>query len=523
MAKYSTTLYVANSALLDKPIRQALREEIYKTLAKLADEQGLTTLPNYKSIVYDSTQVGFRIRDLKDDNLLLLTFFPYGKDSNKWFGSRNKKASEDTVKFCGLIGDNFTINCSDKTFKFKRKHIEENENIDISDWEVKFPQKNPAEKSLLSDFQSNHYNKIFNSVPSDNKFYIFTESFIENKPPATDIINSLKKCLGVYGKIEGPISMANAKEFAHTVSDKDTSSFIFVESDHLIKKWKDILKNYFDTHHIPSQYISDKTISEKLGRWPGVKANLLLEIMAKRGRNVINLKPKESFMSTEGFLCLSDIESTRKKLFGVLFEYTTEQTETEETVQIYDDIEFESGIYSLKISKSDHIRLLVERISKLINKELCIDLILTKEWRESDLTQFIQLLSEKGIKINRAYHISSKTARFTDSFITSYDIKKNKHLYTFVGDKVAFLRTSTEIRIYPSLSQLFINLYWPREGKIELLDLEKILWLVKKRIYRLQEFHVLKIPEPMYIFRILGDLYIPKVDHILTLPLRLLI
>jgi hypothetical protein len=45
------------------------------------------------------------------------------------------------------------------------------------------------------------------------------------------------------------------------------------------------------------------------------------------------------------------------------------------------------------------------------------------------------------------------------------------------------------------------KLIYPENESLEESDLKKILWLVKKRIYRIQEFGVLKIPEPINIFK----------------------
>ncbi|MBS7646221.1 hypothetical protein KEJ24_00055 [Candidatus Bathyarchaeota archaeon] len=88
---------------------------------------------------------------------------------------------------------------------------------------------------------------------------------------------------------------------------------------------------------------------------------------------------------------------------------------------------------------------------------------------------------------------------------------------------MAFLKPSTDIRIYANLSSLFIKLMWPEDGKIEEKDLEKILWLVKKRIYRIQEYHVLKIPEPVLVFKHVRTMYLGEIKEKLTIPLRLLI
>lgn len=96
-------------------------------------------------------------------------------------------------------------------------------------------------------------------------------------------------------------------------------------------------------------------------------------------------------------------------------------------------------------------------------------------------------------------------------------------MYKILGDRIAFLKTCTEIRIYPTLFSLYIELMYPKNAKIRHGDLEKILWLTKKRIYRIQEFHILKNVEPIHIFRNLRKMYLGKIKESLNIPLRLLI
>jgi hypothetical protein len=45
--------------------------------------------------------------------------------------------------------------------------------------------------------------------------------------------------------------------------------FIFVDKD-LLRKWYKAQKVYFDSNNKPSQFISDKTMVEKVVKYPGV-------------------------------------------------------------------------------------------------------------------------------------------------------------------------------------------------------------------------------------------------------------
>ena len=194
----------------------------------------------------------------------------------------------------------------------------------------------------------------------------------------------------------------------------------------------------------------------------------------------------------------------------------------EEEVQIYEDIDFIADYHTIKIP-DEKIDILAQRISKLIGEKMEMDILITKEWSTERLKKLITKLREYEIEVKKVYYISPRTSRFTDSFIISESVNKTKHPYHIVGDKVAFLRTSTGLRMYANLSHLYIKLMWPEDAKIEESDLMKVLWLVKKRIYRLQEWDVLKIPEPMHIFGNIKNMYLGEFKETLTLPLRLLI
>ena len=134
------------------------------------------------------------------------------------------------------------------------------------------------------------------------------------------------------------------------------------------------------------------------------------------------------------------------------------------------------------------------------------------------------MLLESKVETEKVYYISSRTSRFVDEYLQeSSNYRSCCYPYKILGKRIAFLKTCTEIRIYPNLFSLYIELMWPKNAQITQGDLEKILWLAKKRIYRIQEFHILKNAEPVWIFRNLRKMYLGEIRERLTIPLRLLI
>jgi len=522
---YDTTLYVASVPGKIIPSRAEVRKSLWEHFKEFADEEGLSIIEEeWKQwIVYSGTQVSFRVMDVPVDKLYFLSFQPTGNVS-RWGRPANEKAATSVLEFCNNLGSEIAIPLGDLVFK--RVRLSDEDSIDISNWEVTCPLSHPATKSSLGDFLretgQTRYENIFLSVPKKNEFHIFTQTFFKGIEPFPQLRNILSN----FGTVKGPRSMMTAKEFGEKLATrvKEKSIFVFLEEESLLENWYENFKIFFDSSHIPTQYIDEKTVRNKLPRFAGVRANLLLEMLTKMGKPPIILQAPEEIFINDGFLCLSDVVSTRQRLFGALFTYSRQGLGPKEEVQIYDDIEFETPTgYSLEMT-AENVDLLARKIHKLIGRRLKIDILLTKRWKEENIEKLIEMLLENKIETEKVYYISSRTSRFVDEYLQeSINYRSCRYPYKILGKRIAFLKTCTEIRIYPNLFSLYIELMWPKNAQITQGDLEKILWLAKKRIYRIQEFHVLKNAEPVWIFRNLRKMYLGKIRERLTIPLRLLI
>lgn len=522
MVEFKTSLYIAKINFVSMPTRASLKKGVWKALKDLEFAGNTQFLENTQSIVHNNTLIGFKIRDLPEEKIYLLSFFPCAENTSLWRKTQNFRAMQDTLNLCDLIGDRLSVITEEGIVHFSRQYLKSSESIDISDWDVSFMAISPPEKEKLGDFlrkvQESNYEYALEKIPKERRFIIFTQTYLGNG----EIIDILKICLKKFGRINGPKSLITAREFGETFSDKANTAFIFVEKKGMLEAVYRTLKIFFDSQGIATQYIVDDTITKKIARLAGVKANLLLEIMTKLGSNPIILRPPEEIIDTDGFLCLSSIESATRRLFGALFMYSRGGLKIEEQVHIYQDVDFHIREGSLEIPL-DKVGILSEKISKLVGKNMKIDILLTMEWNMESLRKLIENLRENGIHTNRVYYVSSKTSRYVDNYLLDNNMRSLSHPFLKVGKKGAFLKSSTDVRIYANLSSLFIKLLWPSDAEIEDADLEKILWLVKKRIYRIQEFFVLKIPEPIHVFKNVKNMYLGEFREKLIIPLRLLI
>jgi len=524
--KYNTTLYVASVLGRAIPSRVEVRESLWEHFKQFADEEGLSIIEEEwkQRIVCNGSQVSFRVMDVPVGKLYFLSFQPTGEDVKRWRKRDNIEATLAVLEFCDSLGSEITIPLGH--LAFKRVWLSDEDSIDISDWQVTYPLSHPATKSPLGDFLREtgrtRYENIFSSVPKKNIFFIFTTTFLKGNEPFPELRNILSN----FGTVKGPKSMVTVKEFGEKLAAriKEKAIFVFLEDEHLLGASYANLKIFFDSNQIPTQYIDERTVRNKLPRYPGVRANLFLEMLTKMGKPPIIFQAPEEIFINDGFLCLSDIVSTQQRLFGALFTYSRQGLDVKDEVQIYDDIEFETPTrYSLEMT-DDTVDLLARKIHKLIGRRLKIDVLLTKRWKEENVDRLVELLLESKIETEKVYYISSRTSRFVDEYLQeSANYRSCCYPYKIIGKRIAFLKTCTETRIYPNLFSLFIELLWPEDAQIKQGDLEKILWLTKKRIYRIQEFHILKNPEPVYIFRNLRKMYLAKIGGRLSIPLRLLI
>jgi len=527
---YKTSLYVGKIRSNIIPRKDSTRNAIWEMLIKRAEENNnFTILKSSQEIIYNYTRIIFRVRDIPEDNLYLLTFLPRGKEITIQKKDDIKKAIKDTLEFCNILGEKFNVYVGNSLIEFERKKI--NNYLDISGWEVASQLTDIPEKLSFKHFIDNvkkskyeHILKNIGNKKMNIDFMIFSNSLDKN----SDVFKYVSNLLENFGDVEGPYKISSSREMMenYVAQGYKKKILIFVDKREVFENEYKNLKIYYDTNRIPTQFVSVETIKEKLKskKLKGVYANLILEILTKVGLKPFVLRPPKDILNNDGILCLSDIETTRSKLFGLLFTYYKEGLKMNEDVQIYSDIPYQINEDEDKIIiNEDKIRLLADKIKMLVGERMKIDIVLTREWDKERLKELLEELNSKGIEIEKVYHIPSKTSRFTDEYIISDNIDLNKHPYIIVGRKTAFLRTSTELRIYYSISPLFIRLVFPENREIDENDLSKILWLVRKRIYRIQEIYALKLPEPIYIFKNLRKMYLTRIEGRLILPLDLLI
>jgi hypothetical protein len=511
---YKTSLYVSLKGK-SVPSQIDVRRQIWNLIKGVS---GVVVLDEEKELfTYGSGKICFSV--VYSEGQYLSAFRPCG--NVQAFGKESLAQSENVLAFCNSIGNELKVATS-PPLTFQRQIIQRNNRIDISFWEIDCPYSGTKKKTTVFEFRGSAINNSVAAVPTNNEMRIFTDTYVKGTGPFIELRNKLS----TFGTVSGPEPIANSRWAISNISPRNKQSliFVFLEDQAVLEKHYVNDKIFFDSNHMPTQYVRANTVAGKFPTLSGVKANFILEMLTKMGKQPVKLIAPEEIFVNDGFLCLSDVETVKNKLFGAIFTYTKQGLDTlKEEVHIYDNIAFKTPTEHTIELYDESFPLLANNIYGLVGSNT-IDILLTKRWKLDAIKKLVDLLQTRNISTKRVYYISSRASRFVDEYLLGGTNDKSlQHPYLIVNDKIAFLKASTQIRIFNNLFSLFVELQYPENGKINYGDLEKLLWLAKKRIYRIQEFSVLKNPEPIYVFRNLKKMYVGEIGTKNMIPMRLLI
>jgi hypothetical protein len=446
-----------------------------------------------KKITFNTTKILFYLNHSSQAGRYFLCFLP----ENVWPKNTKKSnlvtAFNDTIDFFNLLPEK--IFCDD--IEFNKSKIDRE--INTSKW--KFTTDPDIGLHNLEDI---------NYLPNIIKIGKFiTENYknsIDKKLLFIDGVNAVdqSKSKTLLAKIsvlfkEKPQIIKLDETILESIdnrTDKDKLFLVFFGSEELFENYYVKCKQYLLSKNIPSQFIT-------LNRYDNIMSfgseNLFFEIIKKAlKKDAIRLETTPQ-INIDGFLCLSDIFSINKKLFGVSISLSGRGTANEQ-VEIYNDIDYKAEFEKIDFTE-ENLRLLgkkIEKISGLANK--MIDIYVTKRWRISSAGKLIKILDDYEISVRRFIYISNYTNKFLISPLVNEE-NINRNMYVIWDDVTASIQTNTKIQLYGTMFPIYIELLNPRtSGKLTENDMVILLWLVKKRIYRLRNFYNLKLPEFMGIF-----------------------
>ena len=144
----STSLYISEELPTNKfPNKHLLRKSVWETIqSKLGNEYVYDE--DKQEIVFEienkKVRISYRIREVPEDRIILVYFYPRGNrrefsEPSRWNKKFNVKAAIKTLEVCDVLGD-FEVRVRDypSLIRFQRIGFDNENNINISKWLLSF-------------------------------------------------------------------------------------------------------------------------------------------------------------------------------------------------------------------------------------------------------------------------------------------------------------------------------------------------------------------------------------------------
>ena len=457
-----------------------------------------------REITFNKTKITFYVNYSPKTRRYFLCIMP----KNIWTYSYKKvllPAFYETIEFFKKLPETIEVG----EVKFSKSAV--TGHIDIKDW--KFT-TNPdiGVNSLTQITNFNQIRGVGHSLFDKKKGTIKQKLLVVN---AGGIVNTpkldslIKRISPLFEKDPEVLKYDSAiLEKISNRSDEDDLFVLFFGTKTNIDSCYNKFKQHFISKDIPSQFIGVDRLDNKM-TW-GFE-NLILEVLKKTlESDSISLDVLPN-LDLDGFLCLSDIgNSENDKIFGISISFTGSGN-TEDWLEVYNDVDFATKYEKISFEYGE-LNKLSEKIKALSDLESkTIDVFVTKRWKANDVGYISGLLEKNNIKIRKFLYVSSKANRFLFSDLANEIECLYKHSYIIWDDRAASLQTNSKIQLYGTMFPIYIELLNPWAEKLNEDDLKLILWLVKKRIYRIANFYNLKIPELISLLDQVGSLNIKDI------------
>ena len=475
------------------------------------------TYDGEREITFNSTKITFYLNYSPKVRRYFFCIIP----KNIWdysYKSVLLPAFNETIEFFKKLPASIKLGDVD----FKKSSI--TGNVDINSWS--FSTKPDIGKSSIIEMAS--FPKIKNigsSIYSKKQGTLKQKLLVINSAGIVNIpkLNKIKEKIAPLFS-EEPQIITNNDTILETIesrSDKDNLFILFFGTLKTIDDCYSRYKQYFISKGIPSQFIGSENV-DKILSW-GFE-NLMFEILKKtQEEDSISLDVLPS-SNVDGFLCLSDIGIYQNnKIFGISISFNGSGV-TDDWLEVYNDVDYATKFEDINFQEGELTKL-GNKIKTLSNLEgKTIDVFVTKRWRTSDVGYLSRILEKNNIKVRKFLYIGSKANRFLFYSLAREGEMLYNHPYIIWNDRVASLQTNSRIQLYGTMFPIYIELLNPwTDEKLTEEDLKMILWLVKKRIYRIANFYSLKMPELLTLFDQVRGLNIQDIPGKLKISLHTLI
>jgi hypothetical protein len=417
------------------------------------------------------------------------------------------------------VGDVIKLEILSKPLILIRVRYDNLNKIDSNKWKVLV--WNDLEVSL-GEFVYSYSDKLLNYIKKSNiKFKLV----IVDKLPHYD---EFKAKLEEFGQVS---EIDDYKLAIPAMTEKESTIFVVINSFKSAGYFE--TKDYFIGQEIPSQHIS---FMDKFLKSSFEMKMALYECALKVGVIKLHLQPTLPVATVDGFIYLSNRRFKKNKTDVYADTSRDEDTDILQALYIFTADKEYSDERLLRINPAS-VRLTVDRrgisigdTNELIKKLYSgmkiedgskLDIILTERPNNENILEIVKRFkSSYGITIDHVYYETNARSKFVDGFIADQHDDLS-HPYVLISNKSALLKLPTKLVIYPQLFSTYIELLYPQDAMIKEDDLEKFIWLTKKRLYRFYQIRMLSRPEPDALIKLNKD-FLGMTKHE-NIPIKLLI
>ena len=436
---------------------------------------------------------------------LFISFRPEFKDR----GQLNYLNKENVMNFAKSdidfiktkIGATISISAIGKTIKFFAFSYGSENKIDISTWGVNFNQM----LIYYENFPGN-INVILENIEQNKPFSFRVIDLTRNQQNKNVVINSIISKLENYGKnLNQNLNIYNYTNSVQLSNrEEDIVNIILIDKEDQ-QAYPDS-KEFFLNQRLPFQHIN---INGNLKDKKMALNMAVMEIYKKTHTHDLYLMPDHFiYEKIAGFIYIdsdavsNNLNGKNHNLFTISYTMSQNVDYTEEIVVSVDNLDIRSEKDYLNIIDVDMASEYIRNNNKIFINDrkdpFYFNIIVTKELNLDNMNKLINALKNKGMIINRVYYLSNRKLRFADTFIYN-NTRKFEIPYKIIGKNLAIIKVATKDLHFAQLFSTFVKILYPLDAEISEVDIKNIIWLSKKRLYRVYSVNNMTKIEPVAI------------------------
>ncbi len=407
----------------------------------------------------------------------------------------------ETIKV--KLGMSMQLSVGGKDINFYAFSYSNENKIDTNKWLVNFNQN----AITYEDF-SNNINMILNKIAEIKPFSFrvvdLTNTISDKNSSANLFIRKLEaygsnvnENYNAYNYTSIPNSPNKNRNIINVILIRNSDNQFYMDS-----------KEYFLNHGLPFQHIKiDGTILNGKVSSSYAFNMVLMEIYKKTQTHDLYLSPDHfvnekiaGFIYIDADSILNESDRKYRKLFTVSYIMSENIDYMIETLTSTENINVFSGRNYFNIFDVEEAGKFIKKGNTTVSDNqmdpFYFNIVVTKEINRKSMMKLIDTLKNEGILINRVYYISTRMLGFADNFLYNTE-RELKIPYKVIGKNMAVIKVATEQSLYPQLFSTYVSILYPEDEDISENDIKNVVWLSKKRIYRVHSIkHITKI-EPV--------------------------